>query len=563
MDSVADENQPTEISEPDDIDAILDSVADEKQATEISDPDDIDAILNSVTDEQQPTDDSSYISDPDEVAMSAQAENSTEITDPDDIDAILESLADDIEPESTEHSPYKTEDLSEPIDITESLQTSKPAEISKSTDMTDAEDIDAILESLADDIEPESTEHSPYVNETVETATDVKDPEDIDAILEALADDKEPGSAEHSPYVNESPETTELREITDPEELDAILESLAGEIEPESVDDTPHSSEATDDHQNITADPLIDDFSEDYVSKFLSADFNHLTTEQQNSSVESDRQDPPTGVTDDNVDIDIDGLLAGVNEDTLSANDLGDIGDDILGSQGITNKDNEHEQLSTDFDESTLNQLLNDEKESKTAAELTPDYTDSSVLADLLADEDSENSSDQFNQTSEINDIEQLDDIDFDELLSSIEEETTQNNTESLDLSSMASDDEENTDINDNSDELSANKDQDFIAVDDLIADTLDDVSAKKSTEPYQQSNIDVGLGEFPEFTNSVNDLDVDDEDDSGVAAKLDLAKVYIEIGDLENAEVILKDVVSLGDEEQQKEAKLLLEHIK
>jgi pilus assembly protein FimV len=466
--------------------------------------------------------------------MSAQAENSTEITDPDDIDAILESLADDIEPESTEHSPYKTEDLSEPIDITESLQTSKPVEISKSTDMADAEDIDAILESLADDIEPESTEHSPYVNETVETATDVKDPE-----------------------------TTELREITDPEELDAILESLAGEIEPESVDDTPHSSEATDDHQNITADPLIDDFSEDYVSKFLSADFNHLTTEQQNSSVESDRQDPPTGVTDDNVDIDIDGLLAGVNEDTLSANDLGDIGDDILGSQGITNKDNEHEQLSTDFDESTLNQLLNDEKESKTAAELTPDYTDSSVLADLLADEDSENSSDQFNQTSEINDIEQLDDIDFDELLSSIEEETTQNNTESLDLSSMASDDEENTDINDNSDELSANKDQDFIAVDDLIADTLDDVSAKKSTEPYQQSNIDVGLGEFPEFTNSVNDLDVDDEDDSGVAAKLDLAKVYIEIGDLENAEVILKDVVSLGDEEQQKEAKLLLEHIK
>lgn len=108
-----------------------------------------------------------------------------------------------------------------------------------------------------------------------------------------------------------------------------------------------------------------------------------------------------------------------------------------------------------------------------------------------------------------------------------------------------------------------ANSEPDFIAVDSLIADTLDDVGEDESNERYQSGNIDVGLGEFPEFTNSVNHLDVDDDDESGASAKLDLAKVYIEIGDLDNAEVILMDVVNMGDADQQIEAKQLLDNLK
>ena len=43
---------------------------------------------------------------------------------------------------------------------------------------------------------------------------------------------------------------------------------------------------------------------------------------------------------------------------------------------------------------------------------------------------------------------------------------------------------------------------------------------------------------------------------------KLDLAKVYIEIGDNENAEVILQDVVKKGDAQQQFDAQQLLDNI-
>ena len=53
------------------------------------------------------------------------------------------------------------------------------------------------------------------------------------------------------------------------------------------------------------------------------------------------------------------------------------------------------------------------------------------------------------------------------------------------------------------------------------------------------------------------------DEDEQGLSAKLDLAKVYIEIGDLDNAEVILMEIVSLGDEQQQATAQELLDGMK
>ena len=82
-----------------------------------------------------------------------------------------------------------------------------------------------------------------------------------------------------------------------------------------------------------------------------------------------------------------------------------------------------------------------------------------------------------------------------------------------------------------------------------------------KPTEPYEKMNIDVGLGEFPEFSGNITEGDIDD-DDNGIAAKLDLAKVYLEIGDNENAEVILLDVVKQGDAQQQFDAQQLLDNI-
>ena len=96
------------------------------------------------------------------------------------------------------------------------------------------------------------------------------------------------------------------------------------------------------------------------------------------------------------------------------------------------------------------------------------------------------------------------------------------------------------------------------MSVDSLLSASQDEVNLE---EPYEKANIDVGLNEFPEFTNDVNPIDVD-IDENGIAAKLDLAKVYLEIGDEDNAQVILKEVVKLGDPQQQSEAQNLLNDV-
>ena len=209
-------------------------------------------------------------------------------------------------------------------------------------------------------------------------------------------------------------------------------------------------------------------------------------------------------------------------------------------------------------------ELLNEEAP-EGEIEPAPDFTDSNVLADLLSDEDEpEVSSESPVAANELEDMEELNSLDFDELLANIEEEAPASEDEDFDIDEPLDigDDlavepqpyvnsAEDTDTNNES-----VNDDNFVSVDSLLSDSLD----ASTSEPYDNTNIDVGLNEFPEFSEGANQLDVDDEDDSGIAAKLDLANVYIEIGDSENAEVILIDVVNNGDEQQKAAAQQLLD---
>ena len=58
-----------------------------------------------------------------------------------------------------------------------------------------------------------------------------------------------------------------------------------------------------------------------------------------------------------------------------------------------------------------------------------------------------------------------------------------------------------------------------------------------------------------------MNPIDVD-LDKNGMSAKLDLAKVYIEIGDQDNALAVLEEVVKQGDTQQQTLAQELLDNL-
>ncbi|MCO4800047.1 MAG: hypothetical protein KC484_12565, partial [Colwelliaceae bacterium] len=542
-----------ESSDADDVlnvDSIIDEIETDDQKTdeivednaELTDPDDIDALMDSMAAETPSVESEPAVEIPD----------NTELTDPDDIDALMDSMA--AETPSTESEPA--------------------VEIPDNTELTDPDDIDALMDSMAGEAPSAESEPAEELPDNVE----LTDPDDIDALLDSMTD-----TADNSVEDTISPEIiddlSEEMDITDPDDIDALLGDIQNDPAPvksvvkdtssvESSSDveaqTSSSTESDENHEKI------DGLSEEYVAPFLSTDFgdmfevDELIESEKDHPVDDAEVEATSSIEDE---LDIDALIAEVEQDKTDDEAL-DIGDDILDSQPSSTFEELNEvdedilaDVSSDFDESTLTQLLNDEKESQASVELSPDFTDSNVLADLLADENGNNEKVKENtEATEIDDIQELDSLDFDELLANIEEEAPASSGDDFDLSDDFNVEET---IEDEESEIqhADNNQDDFISVDSLISETLSEPT--ESEEPYEQTNIDVGLGDFPEFTNDVNQIDVDEEDDNGAAAKLDLAKVYIEIGDSENAEVILQDVVKIGDAEQQFEAQQLLDGIK
>ena len=254
-------------------------------------------------------------------------------------------------------------------------------------------------------------------------------------------------------------------------------------------------------------------------------------------------------------------------EDSGSEDDAGIVEQDVLDTKQAQLDDDDLAEtdlaeLEQAFDEAALSQLLDEQAEPHDEPiELTPDFTDASVLSDLLSDQDNNRESEQevLSEAREIDDIKELDDLDFDELLANIEEETKDSGDDLLtELDEISSLDQ--LDIGDELLTAPESEDDNFVSVDDLLSDTLD---ASTEQEPYEKTNIDVGLDEFPEFTDGVNKIDVDQEDSDGFKAKLDLAKVYLDMDDTDNAEVILLEVLKQGSAEQQEEAQRLLEGLK
>ena len=96
--------------------------------------------------------------------------------------------------------------------------------------------------------------------------------------------------------------------------------------------------------------------------------------------------------------------------------------------------------------------------------------------------------------------------------------------------------------------------DDEFVDIDALIEQS-DDATAEH--EPYDDVDMDVGLGEFDALLAGDNPTDVDLES-GGYSAKLDLARAYIEIDDMDSALDAIEDVIANGPEEVQQEAQSL-----
>ena len=391
----------------------------------------------------------------------------------------------------------------ETIDIEDDLPLD---ELPADNEVTDPDAVDALLakEKFTDDLPAETTEADDLPTEFTEA-------DDFDDLLAENIIDELPAD----------------NEVTDPDAVDALL------VKEKIADDLP--TEITEADNIIDELPTDDEVTDpDVVDVLLAAET--LADDLSSELTEADEQ-----FNED--ELDIDQLIPKVNDEQLSDDTYLDIGDDLLADIKSVNDnvidtidDETMEAISSDFDESTLSDLLNDEKESN----------------GLSAVYDNEEVPD----TSEIEDIQNLDNLDFDELLANIEEESEVSTSvdlldikDDLTVKDVPLEAEEKNDSN-----------EEFVSVDSLLSDISDNLDNNTVDENYDKDNIDVGLDDFPEFTaNDDVNIDVDD-DELGLAAKLDLAKVYIEIGDVDNAEVILNDIVNLGDEKQRVIAQNLLD---
>jgi len=92
----------------------------------------------------------------------------------------------------------------------------------------------------------------------------------------------------------------------------------------------------------------------------------------------------------------------------------------------------------------------------------------------------------------------------------------------------------------------------------DSAAKEKAEVAKEPEAEPKEKKKK--GKKAKPAFGGSDDDAEVLDEESSDPEIQLDLARAYISMGDREAARVILEEVVSNGSEEQQKEARKMLD---
>lgn len=99
-------------------------------------------------------------------------------------------------------------------------------------------------------------------------------------------------------------------------------------------------------------------------------------------------------------------------------------------------------------------------------------------------------------------------------------------------------------------------QDNGFIDIDRLLNEADED-----ETDVDQYKELDVDMGELDDLMSNAAMVDVDDEENA-VNAKLDLARAYIEIDDIDSAKALLKEVELDGNDRQQEEALGLLKDL-
>jgi len=92
-----------------------------------------------------------------------------------------------------------------------------------------------------------------------------------------------------------------------------------------------------------------------------------------------------------------------------------------------------------------------------------------------------------------------------------------------------------------------------FIDIDTLLENN-------ETQDVNEEFNLNIGLDEFPDVVESFSEFDIDE---GGIAAKLDLARAYLEIDEINGATEILTSLLDTAKDEQLKEVQKLFNKIK
>ena len=362
--------------------------------------------------------------------------------------------------------------------------------------------------SIADDYDFDIDSLLDEVAEEVQSQTLQKAPTDVDEIPDELADLADELSRAALPDTLDIDEDAGLSEA-DVASLELEI-SMQGQHIDSTVDDLFNEIEQIEMMESMLGESFSagEDSDDEPIKTETNSELDHSDILDDELNAEMDMQD---ALTED------------VLEELLNDADLSEINDVISPANDTLSAEPEPEP--------------EPEPMSKMAASLLDDLPD---IGGWMLHE---------NDESELDDLENTD---FDELLQSLEnndEDEPEVNTKGID-DLLDEDLQQVLAANDVTQKIIDNT-PDFIDVDAL----LDDISSELTEEP--EMDLLKNLEGMPQPVND-EDMTIDD----AFSSDLDLARAYIEIDEIREAQKLLKKVLAKGSSEQQDEAKHILEQL-
>ncbi|MGI5308780.1 FimV/HubP family polar landmark protein [Rheinheimera sp. WS51] len=483
--------------------------------------DDISDLLDEPTAETKNTDDEPELSDEllagftgSQVATNSDTDKTPELPEAEqELTALEDSLTEQADSELSEalqpeQTANQTENnaagLSDADLIEQALdETSDEAETEAEIEAEDDTELEAVVK-LEDDTESEAV-------------AELEDDVDSEAVVE-LEDDAD---SEVVVELEDDAESEAVVELEDDAESEAVVE-LEDDAESEAVTETEEETTAE------TTEPDQEDS--------LTEQGRELAIALQQTQAEEDSLVKAALAEEQQQDADDETLLTDIDE--FDSSELNEVTDSL---------DQEHAPDLSASDDGSVAKVTDASLSVENPSQMLEQYPTLDLSEDDLSLDIEELSASEFtdNDTELLSDeeveVDPLSEQQFDSLMGELEAIAGNSDKDEADETEFELNTADITDVAqvDNTDFDFT--DDDFVEIDKLLAATDEQES---DPERFNQLNVDVGLDEFADVIGNPQAHDVD-QDDNGFAAKLDLARAYIEMDDQESAAGILEGILA------------------